>query len=201
VSRLILIRHAEPVEDARGLCYGSLDFGLSPSGHAHARRIAAAFQGAAAEYVAVYASPRRRARETAEPLAGARGLDVVVDDDLREIDFGDFEGRRYEEIEAAEPMLYRAWMDSPTTVRFPGGEGYADVRVRALRAFERIRCAHASAIVVTHGGVIRAGLAAWLGMPAEAIFRLDQSYGGLTVVDWLEGVPLVRVMNGESVPE
>jgi broad specificity phosphatase PhoE len=123
-----------------------------------------------------------------------------VDDDLREIDFGDFEGRRYEEIEAAEPELYRTWMSSPTTVRFPNGESYADVSVRALRAFERIRTAHECAVVVTHGGVIRAGLAAWLAMPGEAIFRLGQSYGGLTVVDWLENVPLVRVMNGGGVP-
>jgi broad specificity phosphatase PhoE len=91
-------------------------------------------------------------------------------------------------------------MSSPTTVRFPNGESYADVSVRALRAFERIRTAHECAVVVTHGGVIRAGLAAWLAMPGEAIFRLGQSYGGLTVVDWLENVPLVRVMNGGSVP-
>jgi broad specificity phosphatase PhoE len=198
VSRLILIRHAEPVDDAHGLCYGSLDFGLSPAGQEHARRIAAALDCIA--YGAVYASPRCRARETAEPLAVARGIDVAVDDDLREIDFGDFEGRRYEEIEAAEPELYRTWMSSPTTVRFPNGESYADVSVRALRAFERIRTAHECAVVVTHGGVIRAGLAAWLAMPGEAIFRLGQSYGGLTVVDWLENVPLVRVMNGGSVP-
>jgi broad specificity phosphatase PhoE len=198
VSRLILIRHAEPVDDAHGLCYGSLDFGLSPAGQEHARRIATALDCIA--YGAVYASPRCRARETAEPLAVARGIDVAVDDDLREIDFGDFEGRRYEEIEAAEPELYRTWMSSPTTVRFPNGESYADVSVRALRAFERIRAAHECAVVVTHGGVIRAGLAAWLAMPDEAIFRLGQSYGGLTVVDWLENVPLVRVMNGGGVP-
>ena len=198
MSRLILIRHAEPVDDAHGVCYGSLDFGLSPAGREHARRIVTALDDIA--YGAVYASPRCRARETAEPLAVARGIDVAVDDDLREIDFGDFEGRRYEEIEAAEPELYRTWMESPTTVRFPGGESYADVSVRALRAFERIRTAHQCAVVVTHGGVIRAGLAAWLAMPGDAIFRLGQSYGGLTVVDWLEDVPLVRVMNSESVP-
>lgn len=198
MSRLILIRHGEPVDDAHGLCYGSLDFGLSPAGQEHARQIATALADIA--YGAVYASPRCRARETAEPLAVARGIDVAVDDDLREIDFGDFEGRRYEEIEAAEPELYRTWMQSPTTVRFPNGESYADVSVRALRAFERIRTAHQCGVVVTHGGVIRAGLAAWLAMPGEAIFRLGQSYGGLTVVDWLEGVPLVRVMNGQSVP-
>jgi alpha-ribazole phosphatase len=197
VSRLILIRHAEPVEDARGLCYGSLDFGLSAAGREHAGEIAAALAGV--DYDAVFASPRRRAQETAGPLAAARSLDVVTDEDLREIDFGDFEGRSYEEIEAAEPVLYRAWMEAPTTVRFPNGEGYANVRARALAAFERIRAAHGCAVVVTHGGVIRAGVAEWLDLPGEAIFRLDQAYGGFTVVDWLEDVPLVRVLNGDGV--
>jgi alpha-ribazole phosphatase len=191
VSRLILVRHCEPQEDARGLCYGRLDIGLSDAGREHAERLAAALERH--EWDAVYASPRLRARETAVAV----NRDVVIDDDLREIDFGDLEGRSYDEIAATDPELYRAWMDRPTTVRFPGGESFAELKVRALEALRRIRAAHESAVVVTHGGVLRAGLAAWLGMPDEAIFRLDQRYGGVTIVDWLDGVPLVRLMNGE----
>jgi alpha-ribazole phosphatase len=191
VSRLILVRHCEPQEDARGLCYGRLDIGLSDAGREHAERLAAAL--ARHEWEAVYSSPRLRARETAVAVAG----NVVIDDDLREIDFGDLEGRSYDEIAATDPELYRAWMERPTTVRFPGGESFAKLKVRALEALDRIRTAHESAVVVTHGGVLRAGLAAWLGMPDEAIFRLDQRYGGVTIVDWLDGVPLVRLMNGE----
>jgi alpha-ribazole phosphatase len=191
VSRLILVRHCEPQEDARGLCYGRLDIGLSDAGREHAQRLAEAL--ARHEWDAVYSSPRLRARETAVAV----NRDVVIDDDLREIDFGDLEGRSYDEIAATDPELYRAWMDRPTTVRFPGGESFAELKVRALEALRRIRAAHESAVVVTHGGVLRAGLAAWLGMPDEAIFRLDQRYGGVTIVDWLDGVPLVRLMNGE----
>jgi alpha-ribazole phosphatase len=191
VSRLILVRHCEPQEDARGLCYGRLDIGLSGAGREHAQRLAEAL--ARHEWDAVYSSPRLRARETAVAV----NRDVVIDDDLREIDFGELEGRSYDEIAATDPELYRAWMERPTTVRFPGGESFADLKVRALEALDRIRAAHEAAVVVTHGGVLRAGLAAWLGMPDEAIFRLDQRYGGVTIVDWLDGVPLVRLMNGE----
>jgi alpha-ribazole phosphatase len=191
VSRLILVRHCEPQEDARGLCYGRLDIGLSDAGREHAQRLAEAL--ARHEWDAVYSSPRLRARETAVAV----NRDVVIDDDLREIDFGDLEGRSYDEIAATDPELYRAWMERPTTVHFPGGESFAELKVRALEALDRIRAAHQAAVVVTHGGVLRAGLAAWLGMPDEAIFRLDQRYGGVTIVDWLGGVPLVRLMNGE----
>jgi len=195
MSRLILVRHAEPSEDARGRCYGSLDVGLSDEGREHAAQLPAAL--AHLDYDAVYTSPRVRALQTAEPLA--RGMRVVPDDDLRELDFGDFEGRRYDEIEASEPELFRAWMQTPTRVRFPGGESFADLKIRALRALERIRARHESALVVTHGGVVRAAVAGWLDIPDEAIFRLDQSYCGTTIVDWFDGMPIVRLLNYTAV--
>jgi broad specificity phosphatase PhoE len=186
VSRLILVRHAEPVEDMRGRCYGSLDVGLSPAGMRDADRLAGL------ECDAVYSSPRIRAIDTARAIA----VDVQIDDDLRELDFGDFEGRTYDEIAASEPEVYRAWMEHPTTVTFPSGESFALLKARALAALDRIRAAHECAVVVTHGGIIRAALAEWLSMPDEAIFRIDQSYCGITIVDWLDGVPVVRLVNG-----
>ena len=73
---------------------------------------------------------------------------------------------------------------------------YADLRVRALRALDAIRAAHDCSVVVTHGGVVRAGLAEWLSMPDEAIFRLDQSYCGVTIVEWLGGA-VVRLAQPE----
>jgi alpha-ribazole phosphatase/probable phosphoglycerate mutase len=197
MSRLVLVRHAEPEESARGLCYGSLDVGLSDEGRASAERLAATL--GELRFDAVYASPRRRTLETAAPLARSRGLDPIVENELREIDFGELEGRRYDEIAETEPELYRRWMEAPTTVTFPGGESFALLRVRVLRALGRIRAAHECAVVVTHGGVVRAGLAEWLGMPGEAIFRLDQRYCGVTIVDWLGDTPLVRLMNGGGV--
>ena len=164
-----------------------------------AARLARTLEGV--PFDAVYASPRTRARETAAPLAAVRELEVIVDDDLRELDFGSFEGRTYDEIERSEPALFRAWMETPTAVRFPGGEGYTDLRVRVTRALDAIRRLHGSALVVTHGGVIRAGLATWLELPEHAIFRLEQSYCGVTVVEWIEETPLLRLLNGfDSVP-
>lgn len=192
MSRLILVRHAEPQDDMRGRCYGSLDVGLSPAGRAHAAELAARL--AALEYDVVYSSPRLRARETAEPAAAVRGVELVVDDELRELDFGELEGRTYDEIAASEPELYRAWMETPTEVTFPGGESYADLKVRAVGALRRIDRA---ALVVTHGGVIRAGLAEWLSLPDDAIFRVDQRYCGVTIVDFIDGAPLVRLVNGD----
>jgi alpha-ribazole phosphatase len=198
VSTLVLLRHAEPEERARGRCYGSLDVGLSPAGHAHAERLAEEL--AELELAAVYASPRSRALDTAAPIGAAHGLAVTPDDRLCELDFGELEGHTYDEIATTRPELYATWMTAPTTVRFPGGESYADLRERAVAACEEIRGSHPCALVVTHGGVVRAALAEWLSIPSEAIFRLDQSYGGITVVEWIEDTPTVRVVNAARVP-
>lgn len=192
--RLLLIRHADPAEEARGRCYGSLDLGLSPRGRERARELARALAGTRLD--AVYASPRRRALETAAAL----GPEPIVDQRLRELDFGEFEGRTYEEIAASHPEVYRRWMETPTEVRFPGGECYADLCGRALDAAAELRARHAGETVaaVTHAGVVRAIVADALGMPGAAIFRLGQDYGAVTALDWIDGVPVVRLLNGPA---
>ncbi|HLX20474.1 MAG TPA: histidine phosphatase family protein [Gaiellaceae bacterium] len=188
MSRLTLIRHCEPEEDARGRCYGSLDVELSPAGKRHADALAARL---GTDHL-VWTSPRRRARQTAAPLTAS----PHVDDDLRELDFGAFEGRTYDEIAESEPDLYRAWMQRPTRVRFPGGESWADLKERTLRCIGRVWDAGDDALVVTHGGVIRAALSEWLAIPDEAVFRLALDYGGITVAERIEGATIVRIVNG-----
>ena len=197
VTRLLFVRHAQPEETARGRCYGTLDIGLSERGQRHAQLLARTLTDIPLS--AIYSSPSKRAIDTAAPLAAVHGLTPTVNVALREIDFGDFEGCRYGDIERSHPELYQQWMETPTLVHFPGGESYARLRVRALAAMETIRVRHSgeSAALVAHGGVLRAMLADCLSMPDEAIFRLDQSYGAISIVDWIDSAPLVRLVNGQ----
>ena len=192
-TRVVLVRHGATEESAR--CYGRLDVSLSPRG----LRQAEALAGALADHplAAVYASPLARALDTARPVAAAHGLEPAVLDALAELDFGEVEGLRYDEIEAARPELFRAWMDEPARVRFPGGEGLADLRARVLPVLAEIRLRHEreAVVVVAHGGVVRVVLAEALGLDDGAFFRLDLSEGGVSVVDWLDGVPLLRLAN------
>ena len=194
-TRVILIRHTEPSE-VDGRCYGSLDVGLSVRGRARARAIARAL--ASMELAAVYSSPLRRALETAGPVASVHGLSPIPSPAFRELDFGELEGRRYDEIARERPELFRTWMDDPTAVRFPAGESFSDFSERVRVEFESVRGHHVGEEVgvVAHGGVTRTILAAALGVPDAAIFRLDQSYGGVSVVDWISDTPVVRVVNG-----
>ena len=116
---------------------------------------------------------------------------------LRELDFGELEGRAYDEIAVSDPELYEQWMTTPTTVRFPGGESYADLQ-------ERVDAGIASlveqddgglVVVVTHGGVVRAVLRSVLGFPAERIFRIAVEPASVTTLDWADCEPLVRAVN------
>ena len=193
MTRVVLVRHAEPDEDARGRCYGRLDVGLSQAGLASARHLAESL--GAVEFEAVYVSPRLRAVQTAAAL----GVMPTVDDRLRELDFGELEGRTYDEIEREQPELFRRWMDTPTLVRFPGGESYAELRDRVAAAVRDIVAANDRTVaLVSHGGVIRAALAASLGLPDERAFALDVGYARVSVVDWFDGTAVVRLVNGVS---
>jgi probable phosphoglycerate mutase len=181
-ARLLLVRHGEVEEWARGRIYGHLDPALSPDGIAQA----AAIVGRVAEALptALHCSPSRRALETAAPIASALALTPALDPRLREIEFGELEGLTFAEAERRDPATWREWMERPGQVRFPGGECWDDVRARTVEAAESIASAHpgGAVAVVTHGGVVRALLAEALALPAERTFRIEIGFGSLTIL-------------------
>jgi broad specificity phosphatase PhoE len=175
VTRLILCRHAQEANVAQ------------------AGELASALAGVPLD--GVYTSPLERAAFTARAVAARHELVPVEVADRREIEPGSVDGLPFDEY----PADLRAELVSrPLSVRFPGGESYAEMRDRVLPALETIAAAHArrSVTVVTHAGPIRAALAVWLGIAGEALFRIDQRPASVNVVDWVDGVPLIRLVNG-----
>jgi alpha-ribazole phosphatase len=201
MTRFWLIRHGEPSEDARHRCYGSLDVGLSETGRAQMAQVA--------EYLkrdpiaAIYTSPRSRAIEGARILGAAASCPIEVIEDLREIDFGDFEGCKYDEIAARYPDLYRQWMERPTEIQFPNGESFPEMRFRVLRAFDTIQREREGQTIalVSHGGVNRILLAWALQMPDNCIFRLAQSYAAINLLELADGFPCVQLLNHRRFEE
>jgi alpha-ribazole phosphatase len=193
MTRVWLIRHGEPAEEARHRCYGSLDVGLSEKGREQMEQVAEYLRS---EPIAcIYSSPRSRALEGARILGAAVSHPVEVIDDLREIGFGDFEGLAYDEIAASYPDLYRKWMEEPTEVVFPNGESFPEMRTRVLKSFEAIQHKHygETIAIVGHGGVNRIVLASALQMPDECIFRLAQDYGAVNLLAFMPGFPVVQM--------
>ena len=177
MTRLLLCRHAEQ------------------NNAQQARALADAFVGI--PLAAVYTSPLARAVETAATIADAQRLVPIQVDDLREIEFGEVEGVEFDALPAE---LQAELLSDPMQVRFPGGETYDELQERICRAIERILADHRDVTVaaITHAGSIRAALAAWLHIADEAIFRIDQRYAAVNVVDWTDGVPFVRLVNGRT---
>lgn len=193
--RLLLVRHGETEKSALGRCYGKLDIALSSIGQAQANLAARLIKPL--QPSVVYTSPRVRATDTAAAVSRACQLNPVVEDNLAELDFGDFEGLRYEEAERAYPDIYSQWMEEPTKVRFPNGESYEQMKTRVIRSISQLIAIHRNQtmVVVAHGGVNRIVLASALTLESEQIFRLDQSYGAINCIDYYDETPIVRVIN------
>ena len=153
-TRLLVLRHGQTDWNASGRIQGQLDIGLNDTGRWQAERLAEAL---AHEHIdAVYSSDLMRARETAAPLARARGLDLRLDARLRERGFGRFEGLSFEEIEQRWPDEAARWRRREPDFGPGGGEALQSFFARCVEAALRIARAHAGQHValVAHGGVL-----------------------------------------------
>ena len=192
---LWLIRHPEPDEAVRGICYGSLDVPLSPQAIEQAQSIARWLSRHRLD--AIYTSPSQRCVETARCIAAGRSCPVEPADALRELDFGDFEGRPYNEIAELHPVLYREWMEHPTEVHFSGGENFKQMADRVIATTRELVSRHSGQHLafVSHGGAIRIILADVLRMRPENIFRIGQSYGAVNRIRYCSDAGIVELMN------
>jgi alpha-ribazole phosphatase len=190
-----LVRHPEPDEAVRGICYGSLDVALSQRGIEQAQSIARRLSSQRLD--AIYTSPRQRCVETARYLAAGRSCEVEPVDALRELNFGDFEGRSYNELAECYPGLYGEWMEHPTEVHFPGGENFRTMADRVIDGARELLARHPGRhiLFVSHGGAIRIILADVLRMRPENIFRIGQSYGAVNRIRYCSDAAIVELMN------
>ncbi|MBE7209869.1 MAG: histidine phosphatase family protein [Gluconacetobacter diazotrophicus] len=164
-TRLVLVRHGATVWHAENRYAGSTDVALDASGLAQAERLAAWAPGAG--LAAIWCSPLSRARTTAEPAARATGLELQIDARLRELDFGQIEGKTIAEAEELFPEEIRRFQADPVTYPMPGGEDPHAAAKRALAALRDIAAAHPGArvLVVAHNTLIRLTLCSLLGIP------------------------------------
>jgi alpha-ribazole phosphatase/probable phosphoglycerate mutase len=194
-TRVWLIRHGEPCSESRGRCYGQLDIELSLEG----RRQLQAVAGKLSEepICVIYSSPRRRALESASILAERLHCSVKTEEQFREIDFGDFEGKLYDDIAQEYPEIYRQWMEHPTETQFPNGESFVQMQTRVVDAAYKLYARHhgETIAIVSHGGVNRILLATALGVSDANIFRIAQRYAARNLVTLIGDYPLVELMN------
>ncbi len=165
MGKVHFIRHGDTEASGDGVFCGDLDIPLSPSGAAQAEALAGIVSRLG--IAAVYASPKLRARTTAEPTCRALGLEARFEEGLREIGYGRWEGRHEKEIRETEPDAFAAWSRDPATHSPPGGESGFTIAARALPVVERLAQAHAGedVAVFSHKATIRIITCVLLGVP------------------------------------
>ena len=169
--QVFLIRHPPPLIEA-GVCYGRLDVDcVAPEPYAD--RLRAQLPAA----TPVISSPLRRARRLAQALDPR----ALCDERLCEIDFGAWEGRRWDDIERA---AIDAWAADVIDFVPPGGESVAMLQARAIAFAAELAappCAERLAII-THAGIIRSLIGHWRGLPAAKWTQLRFDFGSITEI-------------------
>ncbi len=171
MTRILLARHGETDWNRDGRWQGHTDEPLNAVGLAQAAALAAYVSTLAVDVL--YSSDLSRARQTAAAIEAATGLAAVVDADLREVDVGQWSGCNREQARARDPDWYRSWA-AGVVEGYRGGETYAELHERSVRAFRRVLEASTgrTAVVVCHGGNIRAIVSEVVGLGAEERWRV-----------------------------
>ena len=166
---LILVRHGETEHNVARITQGWSDSELSELGRQQVQRLAERL--AALKPTALYSSTLGRALSTAQAIADATGLEIIPMDDLREMNYGRWEGRAFLDIRREDEEIYKRWIVDEDC-RCPEGESHSDVRLRLERAFEQVNSERA--VVVAHGTAIRIAAMALLQLPLMGALRLAQ---------------------------
>lgn len=147
---------------------------------------------------AVYTSNLSRAVRSAEIIAGPYGLKPVETPDLRERSFGIWEGMTFSEIKEKYPEEFEAWANNPLRYSPIKGESTLGVKDRIIPSLTKILDNHKgeNIAVVAHGGVNRIILCHFLGIPLENIFRIEQDYAAVNIIELWEKYPVVKLING-----
>jgi alpha-ribazole phosphatase/probable phosphoglycerate mutase len=191
------MRHGEVANGSERRYNGHIDVDITENGVRQMHRLAGLLAGKVLS--AVYSSDLIRSAKGARIIADKAGISATSLEVLRERSVGAWEGLTAEEIKERFPEEYRLWRDDLLNYRPPGGECLLDVANRILPVYKRIVGSHPGAEIalLLHGGVNRIILADALDMEINNLFRIDQAFGALNIIDYFEdGIPVVRLLNG-----
>ena len=182
VPILLLIRHGENDYSKTGRLPGRLPgITLNEHGRQQAEELGKALSNA--PLAAVYSSPLERARETAAPIAKARGLKVIEAPGLLEANVGAWQGKSVRRLSLTK--YWRVVQGAPSRARHPGGESFAETQVRIVAALEQILAKHKDRDLIAcvfHADPIKLAVAHFIGLPLDHFQRLACDTGSVTML-------------------
>jgi probable phosphoglycerate mutase len=195
VVRIIFVRHAESLWNPIGRYQGRLDPELSERGHNQAKLIANALK----KYnpTALYSSPLKRTYQTAEYISRELNLPIIENEDIIEIDHGDWSGLLVEEVKEKYPEMFRQWIFEPHLVKFPNGESLEDVfnRVKKFLKHALEKHENETIVVVSHTVPIRASLTAGLNLDMDKFWIFGCDNASYSILDYDTVRPILYKLN------
>jgi alpha-ribazole phosphatase len=181
-NKLVMVRHGVLDVEYQGRFMGKTDVGLSVLGRSQAASLAGPIGNLGEAHFIV--SPLQRTRETARLALAAAGLSFDVDSDLREIDFGSWEGKTFDEISRADASGVEQWSNFDRDFVFPGGEAITSFIERVRAVASRIADDPAQTVVViAHGGIIRFLICHCLGLDMRHYLLFDVQPASLSAIN------------------
>jgi len=195
-KKLILIRHGQTDWNLAGKFQGQQDIPLNDEGNRQALEVAKYL--ADEEIAEIYSSDLQRAYKTALKIAEYQQMiKIKTLPDLREINFGQWEGLTYRKIEREYPERLKKWYQTPVKTTPPGGESIIEFQKRVVEQLTEL-CQQSEGkkiVVVAHGGTIRVFLAYILKMPLNLYWKLEVDHCRITIVKHYSGEFTLKVFN------
>lgn len=183
--KLILVRHGETYwNKERRVQGGGSDTELSEAGLKQARKLASFLKDENID--AIISSPLKRAVSTAEAIASRHQLPVEIDDGLKEISVGEFEGLSVSSLSTTFSQFLMRWWQGGGSERLPGGESLVELQERSWASIERLLAGHKDGmvVVVSHYFVILAIIFKALGLPLDYLTKFKVDPGGVSILEF-----------------
>lgn len=192
MGKIILVRHGESKLNVEGVYYGILNPGLTEKGKEQAKKTREILKNIS--YEKIYTSDLKRAIETAE-IVNYKELEISIDEELRELNFGIFEGRSYEELLEKYPEELKKSQKNWENYNYITGESVLELQKRAINFIEKKIDLEKDTVLVTHWGVINTILSHYFSNGLESYWKFSVKNGGVVIIEFSEGYPILKGLN------
>ena len=195
--RLYFMRHGETVWNTERRYQGMTDIELSEEGLRQAECAAKRFKNIKIDKI--YASPLKRAMKTAEKIAAEKGLEIISEDDFREIHFGEGEGKTVPELTEKYGESYTNFIREPHKYGFPGEGSVENVINRIKPGIDRIIAEdEGNVLIVSHGGIIRLMIMYIMGLDSSWFTKMWINNTGVSIIEIKDGRKLLLTLNDSA---
>ena len=195
--RLYFMRHGETVWNTERRYQGMTDSELSEEGLRQAECAAKRFKNIKIDKI--YASPLKRAMKTAEKIAAEKGLEIISEDDFREIHFGEWEGKTVPELTEKYGESYTNFIREPHKYGFPGEGSVENVINRIKPGIDRLIAEdEGNVLIVSHGGIIRLMIMYIMGLDSSWFTKMWINNTGVSIVEIKNDRRLLLTLNDSA---